>query len=88
MVIKRFWQRFGIHKPVRFWIHFPVGMIAPLLVLTHSQGWAFCLGYLVLFVVYEVIEDWRCRDLGYTDVQGGIAGIAAGGLVVYLISLA
>lgn len=88
--LTRFWKKLGIHKPKRFWIHVPVCMVAPLLILADPNpiiGVSYFWGYLFLFAVYEIIEDWRCHDLGYTDVQGGIAGVAAGSVIVYLIKL-
>lgn len=73
------WERIKLDgNKKRFLQHFPVGALAAWLCF---QCWAVGIPFTVVFLVYEVVEDWRIRDYGYKDVLGfasGFGAIAAG----------
>jgi len=57
----------------RFWMHVPIG--AAIVVLQQEIHWSVSLSMTLLFLIYEVCEDWRLKDGAYVDIQGGIGGI-------------
>jgi len=61
---KRWWRTFQ---------HIPHGLLVGALAILNSPlMWAFLVG----FLVYEVIEDWRIADHSYIDIQGFLIGLA------------
>lgn len=70
-----------IYSQKRFWMHTPLGVIAPLLALTHNEfGGVFCGCFLVANLVYQVHQGKSAPD-----IQGIIAGIPIGALIVWLV---
>ena len=70
----------------RFWMHFPLGVIAPTLSLAHPEpviGAGFTLGFLVTCLVYQ----WSEGNKPWIDIQGIIAGLPVGCLIVWGVSL-
>lgn len=69
----------------RFLLHLPLGVITPLLALTHPKwGIVFAVLFLGTCLLYQLVENWRDA---YIDIQGIIAGIPLGALLVYSIGL-
>jgi len=75
---------------IRFWLHFPVGLLIAGLIcagLFYSELMVYGLvGGVLLgftFLVYEVINDWRKVDWSYKDVFGEVFGLGTG-LVICL----
>lgn len=67
----------------RFLMHVPAGLIAPLLVLTHNRwGGIFCIIFIATFLIYEVVEGGD----PHIDIQGMIAGIPIGALIVWMVT--
>ncbi len=58
---------------MRTLIHLPVGAInAWFFILNPHLGWSF----LLMFLFYELNEDWRLNDSAYIDVEGWLWGFA------------
>ena len=73
-----------IYSQKRFWMHTPLGVIAPLLVLTHDEfGGVFCGGFLLATLVYQVVQGGK----PHVDIQGIIGGIPIGCTAVYIVRL-
>jgi len=54
-------------------LHVPAGTFnAWLFVWSAHLGWAF----LVVFLIYELSEDWRIKDKAYIDIIGWLWGFA------------
>ena len=71
-------------KDYRFWMHTPLGVIAPLLALTHNEfGGVFCGGVLFATLVYQVVQGGK----PHRDIQGIIGGIPPGCLIAWLIQM-
>ena len=55
-------------------MHIPVGIFNAWLFIWGAHiGWAF----LMVFMVYELNEDWRIKDNAYIDIIGWLWGFAA-----------
>ena len=59
----------------RLWVHFPGGLLGAYLTWFH---WSAGLTFNGLFIVYEVVQDWKMGDCGFKDILGHIAGFATG----------
>lgn len=70
----------------RFWMHFPMGMFAALLLTQPKTLWI-GIALAFSFLVYEIMNDWRKKDWSYKDVCGFVWGIGAVGLIIYLIGV-
>lgn len=70
--------------PKRFWMHIPVGIGVTLGTLVSPEGAAFLLA---LFIVYEVLEDWRIGDHSYIDVAGAMFGSGVGLGILAVVAL-
>ena len=66
----------------KFWrcvLHIPVGVLNAGFFLYDKQiGWAF----LVAFMIYELVEDYRIKDFAHIDVIGWLWGFG----IVYSIA--
>ncbi len=58
----------------RFLIHLPVGVLAAWLCY---YSWAVGIPFVVAFLTYQVIEDWRIKDRSYKDALGFLFGFGA-----------
>ena len=68
----------------RFWMHTPLGVIAPLLALTHPDyGWVFCISFLAANLAYQIVQG----GTPHRDIQGIIGGIPIGCLILWLIQM-
>ena len=56
-----------------------IGIIAALLLMSHKDGWALTLSFIITFLTYEVTQ----QDMPWVDIQGVILGIPAGGLLIW-----
>ena len=66
---------------LRLWMHFPVGVICAWLVFAHPMaGLVAALG----FMFYEVLEDWRIKDLSFKDMLGFLIGFISASLLLSL----
>lgn len=66
---------------VRLFLHVPHGFgMGYFLMLNPALG----VGFLVLCVFYQFIEDWRIRDLSFYDVRGYLAGFPCGALTGFI----
>ena len=65
-----------------FFLPLPIGIIAALLLLTHEHGWSLALCFIAMFIVYEVTQN----ENAWIDIQGAIAGIPIGALIVWILS--
>ena len=65
-----------------FFLHLPIGIIAALLLCCHKEGWALALCFIAMFIVYEVTQN----ENAWIDIQGAIAGIPIGALIVWALS--
>ena len=66
----------------RFWIHTPLGVIAPLLALTHPDyGGLYFIGFLIANLAYQLAQGGK----PHRDIQGIIGGIPIGCLIVWLV---
>jgi hypothetical protein len=73
---------FLMQSPRRAALHAPLGVLNALLLNSEPAiGWAL----LVLFLAYEVNEDWRITDEAFKDIQGHLAGLAIAGAVVLIL---
>ncbi len=68
----------------RFWMHFPVGIICAWLVYQSPP-----LGIIasVGFMFYEVLEDWRIKDLSFKDMLGFLWGFIATATILQILKL-
>ena len=57
----------------RFWLHVPIG--AGIVLVEPPTHWVVSLSFMLLFLAYEITEDWRLKDGAYIDIQGAIGGI-------------
>lgn len=66
-------------KPIRILLHVPIGMFnAWALAKTPHIGWAF----LLMFVLYEINEDWHIKDQAWYDLRGWLWGFVVGAVVM------
>lgn len=66
----------------RLLIHIPVGLAIVALGLVNPFLGA---GLLMLFLAYEIAQDWRKRDCGYKDIAGCAWGLAIAGIPLGVI---
>jgi len=67
---------------VRFWLHFPVGVICAWLVFqVPFTGFIASLG----FMFYEILEDWRIADQSYKDMLGFLWGFISVSLIFSIL---
>ena len=69
---------------IRFAMHFPVGLFAAWLTIVMPVVGIL---FVVLFCVYEIMNDWRKVDWSYKDVIGFIAGYGTLPTIFYIISI-
>lgn len=63
-------------------LHIIVGV---LIVLSAEISWSLPIAGILLFVVYELVEDRYCADKAYKDIVGALLGfLAAVGWLVWL----
>ena len=68
-------------RAVRCLIHIPVGVLNAFLFSQNVHiGWAF----LIVFMIYEVTEDWRLKDHAYIDIFGWLVGFPVKSLIEFL----
>jgi len=67
---------------IRFWLHFPVGVICSWLV--YSLG---AVGVIasVGFMFYEALEDWKINDLSFKDMLGFLWGFISLSIILSLL---
>lgn len=68
----------------RLWTHFPGGLLGAYL---HWFHWSTGLIFNGLFIVYEIVQDWRTGDSGFKDILGHVAGYATGCGIWSILSL-
>lgn len=66
----------------RLFMHIPVGLAIVALGLVNPFLGA---GLLIIFLAYEIAQDWRKRDCGYKDIAGCAWGLGIGGLALGVI---
>ena len=85
-MVKQLLRFFGEtpHDRERFWLHFPVGVIALFLTL-----WKLEIGitFAVIFLIYEVMNDWRKVDHSYKDIYGFAFGFCIPAVIMRIIAL-
>lgn len=66
----------------RLLLHLPVGALTAWLL-----GQALGLGaiFFVAFMIYELSEDWRIRDLSYKDIAGFLWGFAIAAVLICVL---
>lgn len=62
----------------RLWMHFPGGLLGAYFTWF---DWSAGLTFNLLFIVYEVVQDWRKGDSGFKDILGHVAGYATGSAI-------
>lgn len=68
----------------RFFMHFPVGVICAWLVFQiPAIGIIASIG----FMFYEVLEDWRIKDLSFKDMLGFLWGFIFTSLALVIMNL-
>lgn len=62
--------------------HYLAGIVTAMGCLVH---WSLVLGGIILFVCYEVNEDWHWGDEAYRDILEFMIGffVALGGLIIW-----
>ena len=76
-------KKIGIKlKIVRLLMHIPAGLIIG---FGCDLGWAYGLGFLGLFCVYEINEDKNIHDQAFYDIIGAIVGLGGFIIVKWLV---
>lgn len=60
---------------LRALLHFPVGVYAAWMMSIDGVS---ALAFVLVFLAYEAMEDWRIRDRSFKDILGFAWGIAVG----------
>lgn len=69
---------------LRLWMHFPVGVIN---IFAFYVGVEYGATFFILFIVYELWEDFRIKDLAHKDILGFMWGFVCGLIGLYLLSI-
>lgn len=72
------------HDRERFGLHFPVGVGALFLTLWKPE---IGITAAVLFLAYEVIQDWRKKDWSFKDVYGFVFGYYVPAIIMRILAL-
>jgi len=72
------------HDWLRFWLHLPVGVVCALLTYWHAP---LGISGTMIFVTYEIMNDWRKADNSYKDVYGFCWGYIGAGCVLAIMAL-
>jgi len=69
---------------IRFWLHFPVGGFN---IFAFYVGVEYGISFCLLFIIYEIWEDFRIKDLAHKDILGYMWGFAVGLISLHLLSI-
>lgn len=68
----------------RVLLHIPLGLLSCLLVYVH---WVLSIGFVILFLGYELNEDLCIKDEAWKDIKGMLWGIGIGGVILFILKL-
>ena len=64
--------------------HFLGGFLVSIFAFSSKISLFLPIAIFILFIVYELDEDWHIKDNAYIDVRQFIFGLFAGGLVIII----
>lgn len=68
-----------------FLAHFLGGFLTSIFIFSPKIPLFLPIAIFILFVIYELDEDWHIKDKAYIDIRQFIYGLFVGGLIVMFI---